>query len=99
MSCGVSVEKMSERPCKNITSSSMPWGKLSVFMEDSAKLAQRHFATSPSGSSTGILRDWGHPSCHRTIAGLLDTGEEFIRPLSDRLLRLTDAETSQLPFP
>ena len=68
-------------------------------MADSEKVAQRHFTMSPSGSSTGILRDWVHPSCQRMIAGLLDTGDELILPLSDRLVRLTVVDTNQAPFP
>ena len=77
----------------------MPYGKLPELNEDSELVAQRQLTTSPSGSSTAILRDCGHPSCQRTIAGLLDIGDELIFPLSDRLVRLTVAVTSQFPLP
>ena len=62
-------------------------------MEDSALVAQRHFTKSPSGSSTGIVRDFWQPCRNRTIAGLLETGDELILPLSDRLERLILVDT------
>ena len=62
-------------------------------MEDSALVAQRHFTKSPSGSSTGILRDFWQPCWNRTIAGLLETGDELTLPLSDRLERLILVDT------
>ena len=62
-------------------------------MEDSALVAQRHFTKSPSGSSTGIVRDLWQPCWNRTIAGLLETGDELILPLSDRLERLILVDT------